>query len=122
MKLALHSCDSEVLKKSHNAFLSSLRVLAMEMGVTSHAIVKAPEQEFILHVLKKHSAEGLSTRELADYCGISIYKVRHLLLPLEKQGQVNRDKMLKHHRWFLSKNPTETTRYSSKGYFCLQQT
>jgi len=121
MKSALHSCNSGFLNTSQSMFLSSLQGLAMEMGITSHAMVKAPEQEFILHLLKNHRAEGLSTRELADRCGISIYKVRHLLLPLEKSGQVNRDKMQKHHQWFLSKKPTEIVEYSSKGYFYLQQ-
>ncbi|WP_225739038.1 FaeA/PapI family transcriptional regulator [Citrobacter amalonaticus] len=66
-------------------------------------MIRGPEQFFILNLLKDHSTQGLSTRELADLCGISIYKVRHLLLPLEKYGQVIRNKMQKHHQWFLSR-------------------
>ncbi|HHR1033871.1 TPA: FaeA/PapI family transcriptional regulator, partial [Klebsiella michiganensis] len=53
----------------------------------------------------EHEPEGLLTRELADRCEMSIYKVRHLLLPLEKYGQVIRIKVNKHHKWyFYNKN------------------
>lgn len=89
-----------MLLNSTSAPVDSLRMLTVAMGINNHAAVNVPEQEIILQLLKEHE-EGLSTRELADFCGMSIYRVRHLLLPLEKYGQVSRNKKQKHHRWFL---------------------
>ncbi|HFZ1710586.1 TPA: FaeA/PapI family transcriptional regulator [Citrobacter sedlakii] len=121
MKLSLSSYPSGALPVRYSAPCNTLQKIAAEMGISSFATVRVPEQVFILELLKDHSAEGLSTREIADLCGISIYKVRHLLLPLEKYGQVIRDKMQKHHQWFLSKESTEVIEDSSKGGYRLQQ-
>lgn len=71
------------------------------MGINKFSGVSVPEQEYILYVLKEHGSEGLLTRELADKCEMSIYKVRHLLLPLEESGQIARIKIGKHHRWYF---------------------
>ncbi|MTH47118.1 FaeA/PapI family transcriptional regulator [Intestinirhabdus alba] len=123
MKLSLCSYNSGALHhQSSSASLDNLQMLAAEkIGISSIATVRVPEQVFILDLLKDHTTEGLSTREIADLCGISIYKVRHLLLPLEKYGQVSRDKMQKHHQWFLSKGSTEIAAHSNKGNYCLQE-
>lgn len=101
MKPASSSCNSGMLLKRSRAHGDNLRMLTVAMGINNHAAVNVPEQEIILQLLKEHGVEGLSTRELANFCGMSIYRVRHLLLPLEKYGQVSRNKMQKHHRWFL---------------------
>ncbi|CBG90232.1 FaeA/PapI family transcriptional regulator [Citrobacter rodentium] len=122
MKLSLCAYPSGALPIRYNAPCNNLQLVAVEMGISSFATVRVPEQVYILELLKDHSANGLSTRELADLCGISIYKVRHLLLPLEKYGQVIRDKMQKHHQWFLSSESTEVIEDSSKGDYHLQQT
>lgn len=121
MKLSLCAYPSSALPVRYNAPCNNLQMIAAEMGISSFATVRVPEQVFILELLKEHSTEGLSTRELADLCGISIYKVRHLLLPLEKYGQVIRDKMQKHHQWFLSNESTEVIDDSNKGKYHLQQ-
>lgn len=105
MKPASSSSSSlrspSTLLKNSSAPVDSLRMLTVAMGINNHEAVNVPEQEIILRLLKEHGDEGLSTRELANFCGMSIYRVRHLLLPLEKYGQVSRNKMQKHHRWFL---------------------
>ncbi|MBK4715079.1 regulator [Enterobacteriaceae bacterium YMB-R22] len=101
MKLVSFTEYSDKSLKRSSAPLDSLRTLATAMGINNHAAVNVPEQEIILQLLKEHGDKGLSTRELANCCGMSIYKIRHLLLPLEKYGQVSRNKMQKHHRWFL---------------------
>ncbi|MDE4082604.1 MULTISPECIES: FaeA/PapI family transcriptional regulator [Enterobacter cloacae complex] len=106
MKLPQCSYNPGAVHPGYNAPHDNLQMLAAEMGISGLAMIRGPEQILILNLLKNHSMRGLSTRELADLCGISIYKVRHLLLPLEKYGQVMRDKMQKHHQWFLSKETT----------------
>ncbi|CAH5464946.1 MULTISPECIES: FaeA/PapI family transcriptional regulator [Enterobacterales] len=106
MKLSQCSYNPGAVHPGYNAPHDNLQMLAAEMGISGLATIRGPEQMLILNLLKDHSTRGLSTRELADLCGISIYKVRHLLLPLEKYGQVIRDKMQKHHQWFLSKKAT----------------
>lgn len=106
MKLSLCSYNPEAVHPGYNAPHDNLQMLAAEMGISGLAMIRGPEQMLILNLLKDHSTQGLSTRELANLCGISIYKVRHLLLPLEKYGQVIRDRMQKHHQWFLSKDAT----------------
>lgn len=121
MKLSLCSYNPGAMHPGYNAPHDNLQMLAAEMGISDLATVRVPEQVFILNLLKDHSTHGLSTRELADLCDISIYKVRHLLLPLEKYGQVIRDKMQKHHQWFLSKESTEFGWHSNKGHYRLQQ-
>lgn len=121
MKLSLCSYNSGALHKGHNEPLNNLLMLAVDMGISNFATLNAPEQIIILDILKAHRTKGLSTRELADLCGISIYKVRHLLLPLEKYGRVNRDKMQKHHQWFLSNVSTEIDTHSNNGGYHLQQ-
>ncbi|KFB98730.1 hypothetical protein GTGU_04401 [Trabulsiella guamensis ATCC 49490] len=121
MKLSLCSYNSGALHQDYNAPLDNLQLLTAETGISGFATVRVPEQVFILDLLNKHSTEGLSTRELADQCGISIYKVRHLLLPLEKYGQVIRDKMQKHHQWFLSKETADINDHSNKEHYRLQQ-
>lgn len=107
MKFSLYSHNPDAVHPGYNLPHDNLQLLAAEMGISGLAMIRVPEQVFILNLLKDHSTHGLSTRELADLCGISIYKVRHLLLPLEKYGQVIRDKMQKHHQWFLSKESIE---------------
>ncbi|WP_075181482.1 FaeA/PapI family transcriptional regulator [Pantoea sp. 1.19] len=81
----------------------NLMTLAQEMGIGKDDIasINTPEKMRILHLLQAHSPSGLSTREIANYCGISIYKVRHLLLPLEKCDCVIRNKRHKHHHWYI---------------------
>ncbi|WP_071819196.1 FaeA/PapI family transcriptional regulator [Erwinia tasmaniensis] len=106
MKFSRCCYGSGALHKNHTNSLDNLLALAAGMGISNFATVNAPEQISILELLREHRPEGLSTRDLANMCGISIYKVRHLLLPLERYGRVSRDKMQKHHRWFLSKEPT----------------
>lgn len=121
MKLSLCSYNPGAMYPGFNAPHDNLQMLAAEMGISGLTTIRVPEQVFILNLLKNHSTNGLSTRELADLCGISIYKVRHLLLPLEKYGQVIRDKMQKHHQWFLAKESTEFDWHSNKGHYRLQQ-
>lgn len=89
------------LHHGSGAAVESLRSLMTAMGINKFSGVNVPEQEYILFVLKEHEPEGLLTRELADRCEMSIYKVRHLLLPLEKYGQVNRIKIKKHRKWYI---------------------
>ena len=104
MKISFSSCTPHSNQNSVTA-VESLRSLMSSMGLNKFSGVVVPEQEYILYVLKEHGPEGLLTRELADRCEMSIYKVRHLLLPLEKYGQVNRIKVNKHHKWyFYNKN------------------
>ncbi|QMI06718.1 FaeA/PapI family transcriptional regulator [Citrobacter sp. RHB25-C09] len=121
MKLSLCSYNPGAVHPGYNSSRDNLQRIAADMGISGLATIRVPEQVFILNLLKDHNAHGLSTRELADLCGISIYKVRHLLLPLEEYGQVIRDKMQKHHQWFLSKESSEFSWHSNKGYFRLQQ-
>ncbi|HDZ8012384.1 regulator [Citrobacter amalonaticus] len=121
MKLSLCSYNPGAAHPGYNVPHDNLQMLAAEMGISDLPMIRGPEQVFILNLLKDHSTQGLSTRELADLCGISIYKVRHLLLPLEKYGQVIRNKMQKHHQWFLSKDSADIDWHSNKGYFHLQQ-
>ena len=103
MKISFSSCTPHSHQNSVTA-VENLRVMN-SMGINKFAGVIVPEQEYILYVLKEHEPEGLLTRELADKCEMSIYKVRHLLLPLEKYGQVIRIKFNKHHKWyFYNKN------------------
>ncbi|AVL78893.1 FaeA/PapI family transcriptional regulator [Klebsiella oxytoca] len=100
MKIAISPSTPD----SHHGSLTaveSLRTLMTTMGINKFSGVNVPEQEYILYVLKEHEPEGLLTRELADRCEMSIYKVRHLLLPLEKYGQVVRIKVNKHHKWYF---------------------
>ncbi|HHD7486871.1 TPA: FaeA/PapI family transcriptional regulator [Klebsiella oxytoca] len=100
MKIAISPSTPD----SHHGSLTvveSLRTLMTTMGINKFSGVNVPEQEYILYVLKEHEPEGLLTRELADRCEMSIYKVRHLLLPLEKYGQVVRIKFNKHHKWYF---------------------
>lgn len=104
MKTAISPCTPDSRHGSVTA-VESLRTLMTTMGINKFSGVNVPEQEYILYVLKEHEPEGLLTRELADRCEMSIYKVRHLLLPLEKYGQVIRIKINKHHKWyFYNKN------------------
>ena len=100
MKIATSSCTLDLHHRSATA-VESLRSLMTSMGINKFSGVNVPEQEYILYVLKEHGPEGLLTRELADKCEMSIYKVRHLLLPLEKYGQVSRIKIKKHHKWYF---------------------
>ncbi|MEN0615586.1 FaeA/PapI family transcriptional regulator [Klebsiella indica] len=100
MKIATSLCNPGLQHRSGRA-VESLRVLMTAMGINKLSGVNVPEQEHILYILKEHSPEGLLTRELADICEMSIYKVRHLLLPLEKYGQVVRIKIKKHHKWYF---------------------
>lgn len=81
--------------------ISVFNSMMAAMGLNKFSGVSVPEQEYILCALKEHESEGLLTRELADKCEVSIYKVRHLLLPLEASGQVVRIKIGKHHRWYF---------------------
>lgn len=106
MKTSVCSYSPGELRKGHHNHRKNLLMLAMEMGISNVEIKKVniPEQIFILNSLKEHSSEGLSTREIADLCGITIYKVRHLLLPLEQRGCVSRDKIKKYHKWYLLKD------------------
>ncbi|WP_058910640.1 FaeA/PapI family transcriptional regulator [Entomohabitans teleogrylli] len=120
MKFVSFSCNPGT-RKDPGASLENLRVLTAAMGINNLTGVNVPEQEFILNLLVEHGSEGLSTRELADQCGMSIYKVRHLLLPLEKYGQVIRNKMQKHHKWYLPTEHIEIERHFNKGVFHLQQ-
>ncbi|MDM6977719.1 FaeA/PapI family transcriptional regulator [Klebsiella michiganensis] len=104
MKISFSPCTPHSHQNSVAA-VESLRVLMSSMGINKFSGVLVPEQEYILYVLKEHEPEGLLTRELADKCEMSIYKVRHLLLPLEKYGQVIRIKFNQHHKWyFYNKN------------------
>jgi DNA-binding MarR family transcriptional regulator len=96
MKIAFSSSHQHSVTAVEN-----LRSLMVSMDVNSFSGVVVPEQEHILYVLKEHEPEGLLTRELADRCGMSIYKTRHLLLPLEEHGQVIRVKFNKHHKWYF---------------------
>lgn len=121
MKLSLCSYNPGTVHSGYKTPHDNLQRLAAEMGISGLATIRVPEQVFILNLLSDHNTQGLSTRELADLCGISIYKVRHLLLPLEEYGQVIRDKMQKHHQWFLSKESLENSQHSNKGYLRLQQ-
>jgi hypothetical protein len=100
MKVSFSSCIPHSHQNSVTA-VESLRALISSMGINKFSGVIVPEQEYILYVLKEHEPEGLLTRELADKCEMSIYKVRHLLLPLEKYGQVLRIKVNKHHKWYI---------------------
>ncbi len=86
------------------AVRSNLQDLMGAMGITDYVSIRTPEQNVILDLLAARGAKGLSTRELADLCGLSIYKVRHLLLPLEKEGHILRSKIIKHHRWFIAES------------------
>lgn len=100
MKVATSLCNPGLQNHSGSA-VESLRVLMTAMGINKLSGVNVPEQEHILYILKEHAPDGLLTRELADICEMSIYKVRHLLLPLEKYGQVVRIKIKKHHKWYF---------------------
>ncbi|MBZ6668033.1 FaeA/PapI family transcriptional regulator [Klebsiella michiganensis] len=100
MKISFSSCTPHSHQNSVTA-VENLRVLMNSMGINKFAGVIVPEQEYILYVLKEHEPEGLLTRELADKCEMSIYKVRHLLLPLEKYGQVIRITINKQHKWYF---------------------
>ena len=100
MKIATASENSDLRHKLSTANVG-LKALMAAMGINKSSGVSVPEQEYILYVLKEHGPEGLLTRELADKCDMSIYKVRHLLLPLEQHGQVVRIKIGKHHKWYL---------------------
>lgn len=100
MKITTTSASSD----SHHGFSTAnagLKNLMIAMGINKSSGVSVPEQEYILYVLKECNPEGLLTRELADKCEMSIYKIRHLLLPLEQYGQVVRMKMGKHHKWYF---------------------
>lgn len=104
MKITTASTSFDLHHRSGSA-LEDLKILMSVMGINNFSGVNVPEQEDILQVLKDHRPEGLLTRELADQCEMSIYKVRHLLLPLEECGQVVRIKVGKHHKWyFYNKN------------------
>lgn len=93
------------LHSNFGTSIEGFNSLMAAMGLNKFSGVSVPEQEYILYVLKEHGAEGLLTRELADKCEMSIYKIRHLLLPLEESGQITRIKYGKHHRWyFYNKN------------------
>lgn len=101
MKDTIFSGKPDLYRRSGTSF-KNLSVLMAVMGINNLSGINVPEQEFILRTLKEHGTEGLFTRELADQCEMSIYKVRHLLLPLEKHGQVLRIKIQKHHKWCLA--------------------
>lgn len=104
MKIAAASSSSDLHHRFDTA-IEGFNTLMSAMGINKFSGVSVPEQEHILYVLKEHDPEGLLTRELADKCEMSIYRIRHLLLPLEKYGQVIRVKMGKHHKWyFYNKN------------------
>lgn len=103
MKIATASSNFDSHQSSGTA-IESLKALMNAMGINDFSGVNVPEQEDILYVLKEHQPDGLLTRELADKCEMSIYKVRHLLLPLEECGQVIRIKVGKHHKWYFNKH------------------
>ncbi len=100
MKIATASANFALHHRSSSTNVG-LKTLMTAMGINKSSGVSVPEQENILYVLKEYEPEGLLTRELADKCEMSIYKVRHLLLPLEQYGQVVRIKMGKHHKWYF---------------------
>lgn len=100
MKIDISSCTPD-LHHDSGTDVESIRLLMTDMGINKFIGVSVPEQEYILSVLKEHDPEGLFTRELADKCKMSIYKTRHLLLPLEQCGQVARIKVKKHHKWYF---------------------
>ncbi|WP_300005168.1 FaeA/PapI family transcriptional regulator [uncultured Cedecea sp.] len=100
MKTATASANSDS-HRNFGAAIVSVKALMAAMDINKFSGVSVPEQEHILSVLKEHESEGLLTRELADKCEMSIYRVRHLLLPLEKYGQVARIKIGKHHKWYF---------------------
>lgn len=100
MKMITASMNVDIHHRSGTA-IEDIKALMSAMGINHFTGVNVPEQEDILQVLKDHQPEGLLTRELADKCEMSIYKVRHLLLPLEECGQVVRIKIGKHHKWYF---------------------
>lgn len=100
MKITTASTNVNLHHRSGIA-IEGLKTLMIAMGINNFSGINVPEQEDILQELKDHQPEGLLTRELADKCEMSIYKVRHLLLPLEEHGQVARIKVGKHHKWYF---------------------
>jgi len=114
MKDVIFSGKPDLYRRSGTSF-EDLSVLMAVMGINNLSGINVPEQEFILRTLKKHEPEGLFTRELADQCEMSIYKVRHLLLPLEKHGQVLRVKIQKHHKWCLATELADPHVNNSEG-------
>lgn len=121
MKLESYSSHPSLLFQGQRVPQDNLRLLAAAMNLSNHMMVSVPEQGLILRLLERDRTGGLSTRQLAELCEVSIYRVRHLLLPLEKEGRIARDKMQKHHRWFLSEESVEIANDSNKAVFCLQQ-
>ncbi|WP_159872605.1 MULTISPECIES: FaeA/PapI family transcriptional regulator [unclassified Raoultella] len=113
MKIVTSSCTPD-LHHGSGAAAEGLRPLMTAMGINKFSGVNVPEQEYILIVLKEHEPEGLLTRELADKCEMSIYKVRHLLLPLETYGQVIRIKIKKHHKWYFYNKHIDIGSYTNK--------
>lgn len=60
------------------------------------------KKRFLDAFLRKESDGTLSTRELADTCGESIYCTRHILLSLELEGSVEKVKNGRSLYWRLT--------------------
>lgn len=57
--------------------------------------------EILQMMIQSHERE-MSTRNIADACGISIYSARNWLIKLQQQGLVNENKCARSSTWHLT--------------------
>lgn len=61
-------------------------------------------QLHIISQLLKAGPDGMTTRQLADLCDISIYTARHWLLKLEEQDYIKKENDIKGYKWIYTHN------------------
>jgi response regulator of citrate/malate metabolism len=84
-----------------NLMMSMQRQRGEDINVS---LIANDNVELIIQCLKDLSDEGATTREVSDYCDISVYSARHWLMKMEEQeivhsvkngGRVN--------KWYITK-------------------